>query len=290
MGSIRLLALTLGALGVATVGTPAVGSLLGPGVPLARVYDRVFEVTLVVALVLAWRPLDLGDRTTLGFRAPRPGRALAQGIMAGVTGLGVALALCWALGALAPGLRYPPLKTMGKTALGLAAAVLVGVGEESLFRGVLLRRATLDFGRAPALVTITAIYAVVHAIRTGGADTLAGPWAGWERTLGLFAPLGQPTSWPSIAGLCGLGGLLAWCRLRSGSLWFGIGIHAGWVAVFRVGRLFFALAPTPVWLTGPGWPPLIGGAAGWVALVVTAVVAVMLLSGPTTRAARTPVG
>ena len=48
-----------------------------------------------------------------------------------------------------------------------------------------------------------------------------------------------------------------------------IGIHTAWVAVFRVGRLFLAIQREPAWLVGPGWPPLIGGVAGWVAIVIT---------------------
>ena len=47
-----------------------------------------------------------------------------------------------------------------------------------------------------------------------------------------------------------------------------IGIHAAFVAAFRVGRLFFVLEPVP-WLVGAGWPPLVGGCGGWLAIAVT---------------------
>jgi hypothetical protein len=30
------------------------------------------------------------------------------------------------------------------------------------------------------------------------------------------------------------------------------------------------ILPGPAWLVGSGWPPLIGGATGWIALAVTA--------------------
>jgi hypothetical protein len=87
----------------------------------------------------------------------------------------------------------------------------------------------------------------------------------------LFAPLGDPAGVPTLVGLALLGLVLAAARLRTGSLWVPIGIHAAWVAAFRVGRLFFAIAPTPTWLVGPGWPPIVGGAAGWLASAATAV-------------------
>jgi hypothetical protein len=84
----------------------------------------------------------------------------------------------------------------------------------------------------------------------------------------LTAPLADLTVWPGVAdsssrpaaACCG-GGRVAWPA---------IGVHAAWVAVFRVGRLFFDIRRRPAWLVGPGWPPLVGGAAGALALVATA--------------------
>jgi hypothetical protein len=116
----------------------------------------------------------------------------------------------------------------------------------------------------------TLLYAAVHAIRTGGGHLDAGPWAGLVRTAWLFAPLARLAALPGLAGLFGFGLLLAVLRLRAGTLWAAVGVHAAWVAGFRVGRLLFVLGPTPVWLVGSGWPPLIAGAGGWLALGVTA--------------------
>ena len=101
--------------------------------------------------------------------------------------------------------------------------------------------------------------------------------AGIERTVGLFAPLAEPGVLPAVVGLFGLGLLLAVARLRGGSLWLPIGIHAAFVAVFRVGRLLLDIRKEPAWLIGPGWPPLIGGVAGLVSLVVTAALLAVVL-------------
>jgi membrane protease YdiL (CAAX protease family) len=127
------------------------------------------------------------------------------------------------------------------------------------------------------VVLTTAIYAIVHALRPGGPHE-PNPFAGIERTLALFAPLGRPEVVPSMIGLFGLGLILAAARLRTGSLWLSVGIHAAWVAVFRVGRLFLDIRRTPAWLVGPGWPPLVGGASGLVALAVTAILLLAVLS------------
>jgi glycosyltransferase involved in cell wall biosynthesis len=100
----------------------------------------------------------------------------------------------------------------------------VGAFEETVFRGVLLRRTAKDFGTLVGVVLTTAIYAVVHVLR-GGEDIALGPMAGVERTLGLFAPLADASVLPTLLGLSGLGLVLVVARLRGGSLWLAIGIH-----------------------------------------------------------------
>lgn len=232
----------------------------------SAVYDRVFEVLLVAAMLAAWRPLDLGDATQIGLRRGGGARAFGQGLVVGGCAITVGLGACWLGGALVPALRFDPGKTAWEAFIGLLGAVVVGIGEEVLFRGVLLRRLTADAGRAVGVLGSTALYAVVHALRPGAQQ--ASVWAGVHRTLALFAPLGDRDTLISVAGLFGLGLLLVFARLRSGGLWLPIGIHAAFVAAFRVGRLVFDIRRDPVWLVGAGWPPLVGGVGGLVALAV----------------------
>jgi membrane protease YdiL (CAAX protease family) len=271
--SLRLVLLVLGLLAVTAAISPwvawGVEALVGRPFTFSRVWNRVLQVLLVPALVLAWRRLDLGGAAAIGLRRAAWARDLWRGLRAGVAGLAVGLSLCWAGGALEPRLRFEAAKTAQKALLGAGAAVAVGVGEEALFRGVLLRRFALDLGRAAGVAVTTGVYAAVHAIGKGGKIARPTPAAGLERLRTLFAPLTTGRAVPELLGLAGLGALLAWARWRSGGLWLPIGIHAGWVAVFRIGRLFFEIDPRPAWLAGPGWPPVIGGAAGWTALLVT---------------------
>jgi membrane protease YdiL (CAAX protease family) len=289
MHSLRLLGLVVALLVGTAIVSPAIAWLtvvLGFDFSFARLWNRVFEVSLALALVLRWRWLGLGGLAGVGLRREGALRPLGLGLVAGLCGVGVGLVLCWLGGALVPELRFEPGKTVWKAALGLGAAVLVGVGEETLFRGVLLRRFVNDAGRGVGVVATTAVYAVVHALRTGSGPRGAVEWtAGWERLPALFAPLAGPEVLPGVVGLFALGLMLAWLRLRTGSLWMGIGVHAAWVAVFRVGRLFFEIKRRPQWLIGPGWPPLVGGAAGVVAIVVTACVAAVLVRRLTRRRA-----
>jgi len=236
-----------------------------------RIYNRVFEILLVLGVLLAWRPLGLGSAASVGLKERGWARQMGRGLVIGAAGLAVGLAVAWAFGGLVPRLRYDSLeKTVHKTVLGLLGAGFVGMFEETVFRGVLLRRIAKDFGVVVGVVLTTAIYAAVHMLRDGE-DVAPGPMAGVERTLGLFAPLADASVVPTLLGLGGLGLVLAAARLWGGSLWLAIGIHMAWVAVFRVGRIFFHVRERPEWLVGDGWPPLIGGATGFVAVVATAV-------------------
>jgi membrane protease YdiL (CAAX protease family) len=271
--SLALLGLVVGLLVVTAVVSPfatwAVTALVGRPFTFSRVYNRVFEVLLVVALVGLWRRLELGRPADIGLARRGWARELWIGLGVGLAGIAVALGLCAVAGALVPDLRYPPLKTLRKALLGAGAAGLIGIGEEALFRGVLLRRLGRDFGTAVGAIATTAIYAAVHAL---GHAKWRGPvdaWSGVAHTVALFAPLAS--AGPELIGLALLGALLAAVRLRSGSLWTAIGIHAAWVAAFRIGRLFFVIRLRPAWLVGSGWPPLVGGMAAWMGLAVMAV-------------------
>jgi membrane protease YdiL (CAAX protease family) len=288
MRTLALLGLVLGLVAFTAVASPWVAmglQALGFAFHFSRVYNRIFEILLVLLIVFGWRRLDLGSATDIGLRDRRWARELGRGVLIGVVGVGAGVFACWLGSAMIPQLRYDAGKTVGKAVAGVLGALVVGIGEEALFRGVLLRRFTNDLGRTGGVLLTTAIYAIVHALRPGGPRE-AFAFAGIERTLALFAPLGRPEVVPSMIGLFGLGLLLAVARLRTGGLWLSVGIHAAWVAVFRVGRLFLDIRKTPAWLVGPGWPPLVGGAGGLVALAVTALLLRAALPGRSRLPAR----
>jgi len=272
--TLRLVGLVAAVLLATAIASPwvawGVAALTGRHFTFARVYDRVFEVLLVAGLAVDWRQLDLGDPADVGFRRRGCGRDLTRGVAIGLAGLAAGLAVAALLGGLAPGLRFPAGKTVRKALLGTGAAVAIGVGEEALFRGVLLRRIRHDAGDGIAVAATALVYAVVHVIRARGS---AGPvhlWSGMQQTMALLAPLASGAVPRPMIGLFLLGVVLAAARLRTGALWLSIGIHAAFVGGFRVGRLFFDVRPTPTWVVGTGWPPLMGGVAGWIAVGVTA--------------------
>jgi len=62
-------------------------------------------------------------------------------------------------------------------------------------------------------------------------------------------------------------------------------IASPWIAMALNGRLFLGIRKSPAWLVGPGWPPLVGGAGGLVALAVSALILLPVLR----RRSRLPV-
>jgi len=257
-----------------------VAAIAGHRYDFGRVYHRVFEVLLVALFVAGWRRFDLGGPADVGFTRAGWARQLRSGLAIGFGGLAVGLAVAFLLGGVGFELRYPPSKTVHKALLGLVAALLVGVGEEALFRGVLLRRFMRDAGRAAGVVAVTVVYAGLHELRRVRLDGAMDMWSGLQYTEALIGRLVAPVNLAPLFGLFLLGLLLAAARLASGTLWLPIGIHAAWVAVFRVGRLFLDIRPEPRWLVGTGWPPLVGGATG----VIAAAVCAALLARHTARA------
>lgn len=274
MRSLALVGLVVLLLAVTAVVSPwaawTVAELTERSFDFARVYHRVFEGLLVLALVLTWRRLDLGAPSDIGFTRGRWARDLGSGVRIGVGGLAVGLGVAALFGGIVGDLRYAPGKTVYKALLGLGAAVLVGAGEEALFRGVLLRRFTRDAGRVAGVAATTAAYALVHGLRKLPSAASVDAWSGVAYTAAIVARLAAPVAVGPLVGLALLGLLLAAARVVTRSLWVPIGIHASWVAVFRVGRLFFDIRPEPRWLVGSGWPPLVGGAAGIIAIAVSA--------------------
>ena len=274
MRTLGLLGLVAAVLGATALASPwaawGAAAVMGRSFNFARVYDRVFEVLLVAGVLTSWRRLDLGSAAGLGFRRHAWARELARGLAIGLAGLAVGIAVAALFGGLVPALRFSPAKTLRKALLGAGAAVAIAVGEEALFRGIVLRRIRRDAGDVLAVAATALVYAAVHVIRARSFAAPVHAWSGVQQTSVLFAPLASGAALPQVVGLSLLGVLLAVARLRSGALWLPIGIHAAFVAAFRVGRLFFEIRPTPGWLVGTGWPPLVGGVAGWIAVGVAA--------------------
>jgi membrane protease YdiL (CAAX protease family) len=233
------------------------------------VYDRVLQIVTIVALVAGRRWVGLTSWRSLGLGERARRRDLWIGLVVGIGGLLLLLCCMHAGGALTLGWRYPLAKGVRKTFSGVAAAALIGAGEELLFRGVLLHGFLQAVRRGAAVGWVTVVYAVVHFLRGGkqvGPVTLG---SGFERVASAVAPLGDPTIVPGLVGFVLLGLVLAYARLQSGALYLPMGLHIGWVMVARVGRVVADFPRRPGLLWGQRRPPIVSGVAGWIAIGAT---------------------
>jgi membrane protease YdiL (CAAX protease family) len=112
-----------------------------------------------------------------------------------------------------------------------ATAGIVSVVEEFFFRGILLGLAAKSFGRWPAAIGVSIIYAGVHFLKPSKhVDSDVQWWTGLGQILRLFDS--APPLLFSLAGLVSLfiaGLILTFAAFSTRSLWLAIGLHAGWI-------------------------------------------------------------
>jgi hypothetical protein len=87
---------------------------------------------------------------------------------------------------------------------------------------------------------------------------------------------------PTFVGLFLLGIVLAEAFLRTGTVYFSIGLHAGFVVGAKMWpHMTSGGLRLPAWLGGYGPQPLISGVAAW-----TVAIALLVLIRPLTRGSR----
>ena len=243
------------------------GALLAPWVfdltkgfaafPFHRVLDRCL---LGIALVGLWPLLracnlwscrQLGLTTTITAEAPakRIFRHTAFGFLGGFG----SLLVVFATAVLCGGRQVSFVHVSAGTILGaVAAAIIVSVLEEILFRGGFfgILRQVWDW-RSAALASAV-IYALGHFLQK---TDLPGPvtWlSGFQSLPEMFAPLANiQTAAPMFFNLTLVGCILAVAYQRTGALFASMGLHAGWIFWLRLFRLATTPAPgAAAWLWG----------------------------------------
>ena len=238
---------------------------LGFHFPFPRIFDRVVMIGLVLVLILGAQDLKLVSLLRTGFAGPVANLAFtARGLL---VALGV-MAVLFLVASVIEG--FPPAshatRLLPKYVL---SAVVIAVVEEAFFRAFLFGGMEGDFGSTGALIVSSTIYALAHLVRAPGhfyATTL--DLTVGVRTLGLsFSQLSAPLSaLPTLIGLFLLGVVLAEAFILTGTVWFSVGLHAGFVIGAKLWpKMMVTRRGLPGWLAGWGRQPLISGAAAWVA-------------------------
>ncbi len=234
--------IVLGYLLAAVLAGVTLAWLLAPLLPLA--YDKVISRAILLAaalgLVPLWRYFDLNTHS-VGLRPVPAGRLLPTWL------LGVAAVLPLMLFFLVVGFRVEDSEELvfspafaGFAVLAFVSAWLVGLFEETLFRGVLLTLLGQRFSFYAAALLSSGMYAAVHFINRAEWTELqwaenGSSWLGGLTYVGhsLSGIVQAGQQWDSWLALFLLG--LLFCRLRRDyGLWVCIALHAAWVFSIRV--------------------------------------------------------
>lgn len=186
-----------------------------------------------------------------------------------------------AAGAFATDPEPPPLSLIIRKSL--VPAIFGAVIEEWLFRGLLLGVWLRIAKPATALLSVSFIFAFVHFLQPPHGSEIADPTAPLAgfRLLGLiFGNFLNPQFIAAeFALLFTVGLILGATRLRTGSLWFPIGLHAGWIFAFKGFNMVHNNAPSalrPLWIG----ESLRSGLLPLATLLLTAVICHFILKCP----------
>lgn len=241
-----------------------------------RYVDRCFQIIALVGLWPFMRALGATSRREIGLVSPfGQFRNLGGGLLVGVVSLAVVAAVSLAGHGREVVQHLSSAKITG-TLLGAAAtAVLVAVLEEILFRGGVYGGLRRVVHWTMALMISSIIYALVHFLQgpqIGGPIHWNSGLVALQSMLAGFADVHQLV--PGFFSLTVAGMMLALAYQRTGTLYFSIGLHIGWIFCLKTyGGLTAPTAPVPSWFYGSG--KLIDG---WLAFfVMVAVLAGCLL-------------
>jgi len=244
--------------------------------PFHKFVTRSIELLALVGLWPFLRSLQIRSWREVGFCPPKTEwRKLAMGLALGFCSLAVVALITIAAGIRTPEVHYSLAKKILKAG---GAAVVVAVLEELLFRGVMFGALRKVHGWIAALILSSGFYALVHFF----ADKVPQPET--VTCLSGFVTLGQLLGGfaeferfvPGFFSLFVAGALLALAYQRTGSLYFSIGLHAGWIFWLKsYGFLTKASVKGESWFWGTS--KLING---WLAFLVLMVLLGIFLRWP----------
>ena len=242
--------------------------------PFHRFMDRAF---LILALALLWpllRILGVNSWKDLGLVSPAgQGSRFLGGLAAGFITLGLMALLAVTVGG------RPLVHTLGVARItglffsALGTAAVVAVLEEVLFRGGIFNGLRRVMWWPVALGIASLIYALVHFLQHGevtGAVAWTSGLALLPAMLGGFADV--TTLVPGFCTLTLAGLLLGLAYQKTGTLYFSIGLHGGWIFWLKCyGSFTGDSGAVNSWLWGTG--KLIDGWAAFFVLLLALAVA-----------------
>lgn len=219
---------------------------------LSRYFNRALLIAALLLLpFLLWRLRRVNSgsaRGLLNLRWLRGREMLVQLLTGGFIAGGILWCLVLFLAAfgvfVATGESLPFGKLLKEILIPTVAAPLV---EEFIFRGLLLGLWLRSASTLTASVGTSFVFAFLHFLAPPAGYAIADPRAATAgfQLLGVivfhFTDLRFFVT--DFATLFVVGLILAWARVRTGSLWFSIGLHAGWVFAFKMASISYDSGP-----------------------------------------------
>jgi membrane protease YdiL (CAAX protease family) len=231
--------------------------------PFPRIFDRTVMTTVAIAMLFAARDLDLIALLKRGFVHPARSSVIRaiRGFVVALCAIAILFALGFAFGG-----------ADNRNAIALIpkyflSAIVIAFIEEAFFRAFLLGGMAGDFGNRAALIASAAIYALAHLVRSPARFFVTGyaPTAGLITFAHSIDQFTEPSvAIPTLIGLFLLGLVLGEAYILTGSVYFSIGLHSGFVMGAKLWpKVILNRATNPWWIAGGGAIPMIGGAAAW---------------------------
>lgn len=210
-------------------------------------FDRFFNRSLIASAVillplLYWRVKSIWVTDSLSLPSFQRRAYWNTGVIEFFSALIIAAGFLWLLGiSLELAGAYvvnPKLPDIGKALRsGIFIALFIACMEELLFRGVMLGL-WLRFAKPlPASIGCSLVFAFLHFLEPPKGTVIANPaaaTAGFELLASIMRHFANPVFFiTDFATLFVIGMILCQARLRTGKLWFSIGLHTGWVFAYQ---------------------------------------------------------
>ncbi len=241
---------------------------------LHRVLSRIFMIGIFLFLFLFRKLLFVGK----GLFAPvyfqsGAGKWFLIGFALGVATLALQVLLAVIFDARSVNVAGFEWGRFAQKALkAFFSASLIGVIEEFIFRGVLYGKINRARSFWMALLISSLIYSTAHFFRPkdiAPIDNLT-IWSGFVVLGQILTPFAEPDFIYEAVGLFLVGVCLVFAYRYSKSLYFAIGLHAGWVFVIKMDGMFVART-LPDLISLWGSSNIVGGIYTWLLLVIIAV-------------------
>ncbi len=220
-------------------------------------FSRYFNRSLLLAgALLLWPALKLAGRNRRSGESPAPasGESRTDTARAALglepnpqwarqllSGFGLAAAplllLGWTYVALGWYDAVPPARSVAAILLSaLGTGIAVALLEETVFRGALHALAARLLRPRALLLSVAAFFAALHfcnpphGLEAEKIDAATGFWMVGQIVSHVAAQFARPSFLlAEFAVLFAIGLVLGYARMKTASLWLGIGLHAGWV-------------------------------------------------------------